>query len=428
MQKVSSNPKEVKPIAQENTTQIPLLEEALRTLDTRIELIQALIPLGLEAVAEEFQNEVSRLTGAKNSRKNEKNANRRWGNQKGSVYLSDQKVPIQVPRVRDVEENEEVSLDVYHQFQSPRGMDEGLLLRMLKGISTRSYEACAETVPEAFGLSSSAVSSRFIKASAEKLRQFQERSLEDYDLVALFLDGKSFADQQMIIALGVTIEGHKIPLGFVQAATENERVCRQFIDSLINRGLRYQQGLLCLIDGSKGLYSALTKALDGYVAIQRCQWHKRENVISYLTKENQEEVKNALQEAYDKETYPQAKAALQALRPSLALMNESALGSLEEGLEETLTIHRLGLMPQLKLSFRTTNCIESLNSMVGQLTRNVKRWKNSNQRNRWLGTALLDIEPRLRRIKGFRFLPLLRLALQKDLKLEPEVQYNFAAD
>ena len=109
-------------------------------------------------------------------------------------------------------------------------------------------------------------------------------------------------------------------------------------------------------------------------------------------------------------------------------MNESAQRSLEEGLEETLTIHRLGLMPQLKLSFRTTNCIESLNSMVGQLTRNVKRWNNSNQRTRWLGSALLDIEPRLRRIKGFRSLPLLRLALQKDLKLEPEVQYDLAAD
>lgn len=428
MQKVSSKPKEVKPIAQENSMPIPVLEEELRTLNTRIELIQALIPLGLEAVAEELQNEVSRLTGAKNSRKGEKNPNRRWGSQQGSVYLSDQKVPLQVPRVRDVEENEEVSLGVYRQFQSPRGMDEGLLLRMLKGLSTRSYEACAETVPAAFGLSSSAVSTRFIKASAEKLRQFQERSLEDYDLVALFLDGKSFADQEMIIALGVTIEGHKIPLGFVQAATENERVCRQFIDSLMNRGLRYQQGLLCLIDGSKGLYSALTKALDGYVAIQRCQWHKRENVISYLPKQSQEEVKSALQEAYDKETYPQAKAALHALRPSLALMNESAQRSLEEGLEETLTIHRLGLMPQLKLSFRTTNCIESLNSMVGQLTRNVKRWNNSNQRTRWLGSALLDIEPRLRRIKGFRSLPLLRLALQKDLKLEPEVQYDLAAD
>ncbi|MCZ6635911.1 MAG: IS256 family transposase [bacterium] len=428
MKKVSSNVPEVKPIEKENFTSPPLLEEDLSALDTRIELIQALIPLGLEAVAEELQNEVSRLTGAKNSRKGTKNSNRRWGSQQGSVYLSDQKVPIQVPRVRDVEKNEEVSLDVYHQFQRPRGMDEGLLLRMLKGISTRSYEACAETIPEAFGLSSSTVSSRFIKASAEKLRQFQERSLADYDLVALFIDGKSFADQEMIIALGVTMDGHKIPLGFVQAATENERVCRQFIDSLIDRGLQYQQGLLCLIDGSKGLYSATTKALDGYVAIQRCQWHKRENVISYLPKQNQEEVKNALRDAYNQETYPQAKAALNALKPSLALINESALKSLEEGLEETLTLHRLGLMPQLKLSFTTTNCIESLNSMVGQLTRNVKRWKNSNQRYRWLGTALLDIEPRLRRIKGFRFLPMLRFALHKELKLQPKVQYDLAAD
>ena len=428
MKKVSSNAPEVKPIEKENFTSPPLLEEDLSELDTRIELIQALIPLGLEAVAEELQNEVSRLTGAKNSRKGTKNSNRRWGSQQGSVYLSDQKVPIQVPRVRDVEKNEEVSLDVYHQFQRPRGMDEGLLLRMLKGISTRSYEACAETIPEAFGLSSSTVSSRFIKASAEKLRQFQERSLADYDLVALFIDGKSFADQEMIIALGVTMDGHKIPLGFVQAATENERVCRQFIDSLIDRGLQYQQGLLCLIDGSKGLYSATTKALDGYVAIQRCQWHKRENVISYLPKQNQEEVKNALRDAYNQETYPQAKAALNALKPSLALINESALKSLEEGLEETLTLHRLGLMPQLKLSFTTTNCIESLNSMVGQLTRNVKRWKNSNQRYRWLGTALLDIEPRLRRIKGFRFLPMLRFALHKELKLQPKVQYDLAAD
>ena len=330
--------------------------------------------------------------------------------------------------MRDVEAKVEVPLDVYHRFQSPRGMDEGLLLRMLKGIATRSYEACAETVPEAFGLSSSTVSKRFIKASAAKLRQFQERSLKGYDLVALFRDGKTFADQEMIIALGVTLEGDKIPLGFVQAATENERVCRQFIDSLIQRGLQYHQGLLCLIDGSKGLYNALTKALAGYVAIQRCQWHKRENVIAYLPKGEQEEMKKALQDAYDRETYQEAKAALKALKPALSLMNESALNSLEEGLEETLTLHRLGLMPQLKLSFRTTNCIESLNSMVAQLTRNVKRWKNSNQRNRWLATALLDIEPRLRRIKGFRLLPLLRRAIQSELKLEPEVQDAFAAD
>ncbi len=428
MKKVSHKTPKVKTIRQADTMPETRTEEELGALDTRIALIQALIPLGLDAVAEELQNEVSRLTGERYSRKDSDNPNRRWGSQQGFVYLSDQKVPLSVPRVRNVETDEEISLLTYHHLQRAQKMDDGLLLRMIKGIATRSYQDCAQAVPEAFGLSSSTVSRRFIKASAEKLRQFCERSLADYDLVALFIDGKTFADEQMIIALGVTIKGHKIPLGFIQAASENERVCRQFIQSLIKRKLSYHKGLLCLIDGSKGLYGAVKKALDGYVAIQRCQWHKRENVIAYLSKGAQEDVKKALQQAYDLPTYEEAKAALNALRPSLCLMNESALHSLEEGIEETLTLHRLGLMPDLKQSFRTTNCIESLNSMVAQLTRNVKRWTNSNQRSRWLATALLDIEPRLRRVKGFRSLPKLRRALEKDLKLDKDNQDALAAD
>ena len=428
MKKVPSNLREVKLNTDAGLTSVMDLEEALSELDVRVALIQALIPLGLEAVKEVLQGEVNGLSGQKNSRKGRKTPNRRWGTQPGSVYLSDQKVPISVPRVRDVEANVEVPLEVYRRLQRPKAMDEGLLLRVVNGIATRSYASCAEAVPEAFGLSSSTVSRRFIKASAAKLRQFQERPLSGYDLVALFMDGKTFADQEMIIALGVTIQGHKIPLGFVQAASENERVCRQFVDSLIHRGLVYQQGLLCLIDGSKGLYSALTKALSGYVAIQRCQWHKRENVIAYLPKTQQSEVKKALQSAYDMDTYKEAKAALYALKPSLTLMNASALNSLEEGLEETLTLHRLGLMPQLKQSFRTTNCIESVNAMIAQRTRNVKRWNNSDQRYRWLATALLDIQPRLRRIKGFRFLPTLRLALRNHLALDHDTQNAFAAD
>jgi putative transposase len=428
MKKVSHNAPKVKAIHKDDATPETPLEEELGALDTRIALIQALIPLGLDAVAEELQEEVSRLAGDRYTRKDTQNPNRRWGSQQGSVYLSDQKVPLSVPRVRNVVTDEEVSLQTYHHLQRPRRMDEGLLLRMIKGIATRSYQACAEAIPKAFGLSSSTVSRRFIKASAEKLKQFRKRSLAQYDLVALFIDGKTFADQEMIIALGVTIEGDKIPLGFVQAATENERVCRQFIRSLLKRDLVYHKGLLCLIDGSKGLYAALTKALSGYVVIQRCQWHKRENVSAYLPKGKQDEIKKALQHAYDLPTYQEAKAALDALKPELALMNESAQNSLEEGLEETLTLHRLGLMPQLKQSFRTTNCIESLNSMVAQLTRNVKRWTNSNQRSRWLATALLDIEPRLRRVKGFRSMPRLRRALVKDLKLDTDWQDALAAD
>ena len=438
MGKVSSKSREVKLNTEGVVRSRAVPAGMLEDVDVRVAFIQSLIPLGLAAVEEILQNEVAALTGKRYSRKTCKTRNRRWGTQRGSVYLSDQKVPVAVPRVRDVVANEEVPLQAYRRLQRPRDMDEGLLLRVLGGLATRSYASCAEAVPEAFGLSSSTVSKRFIKASAAKLRQFQERSLAGYDLVGLFMDGKTFADQQMIIALGVTIDGHKVPLGFVQAASENERVCRQFVNSLIDRGLRYHQGLLCLIDGSKGLRSALTKALSGYVAIQRCQpacrasgagrWHKRENVIAYLPKSQQDGVRKALHDAYNKETYNDAKAALQALKPSLALRNAAALNSLEEGLEETLTLHRLGLMPQLKQSFRTTNCIESLNAMVAQRTRNVKRWNNSDQRYRWLAAALLDIEPRLRRIKGYRFLPVLRLALQKHLNLDHDAQEAFAAD
>ena len=203
-------------------------------------------------------------------------------------------------------------------------MDEGLFLRVVKGISCRNYEACAEAVPEAFGISASSVSRRFIKATARKLKQFQERPLDDYDIVALFVDGKTFADQEMVIALGVTIDGQKIPLGFVETATENERICRQLIQDLIRRGLRYDQGLLVVLDGSKGLYSAITKALKGYVRVQRCQWHKRENVLSYLPEGDRPRIKRKLQKAYDLETYEQAKAALEGLKPELALVNQSA--------------------------------------------------------------------------------------------------------
>ena len=281
-------------------------------------------------------------------------------------------------------------------------------------------------MPEAFGLSSSSVSRQFIQATAHKLRTFQERSLEDLDLVGLILDGKSFGKEEMVIALGITIDGQKVPLGFVEAATENEVVCRHLIQDLVDRGLQYQQGLLAIIDGSKGLFNAVTRSLKGYVCVQRCQWHKRRNVTSYLAKGQQARIKRKMQKAYEKPTYNEAKADLLSLKPELTLMNQSAVKSLEEGLEETLTIHRLGMMPDLRKSFRTTNCIESVNSMAKDLTRNVKRWRNSKQRHRWLAAALIDIEPRLNRVSGHKHLPMLRVALKNELKLTNETQIKVA--
>ena len=382
----------------------PEVGAQMEDVDARIEAIQLLIPLGLHAVTEELQQAVIELAGPRYQRKEAGQPLRHWGSQRGSVYLGDQKLPVDVPRVRNTDDGTEVSLPAYQALQRPRNMDEGLLLRMLKGIATRNYEACAESVPESFGLSSSTVSRRYVKATARKL--------------ALFLDGKTFADEQIIIALGVTLDGQKIPLGFVEAATENERVCRRFLSELVDRGLQYEAGLLVVIDGAKGLHKAVTSVLKGHACVQRCQYHKRKNIESYLPKREQSRIRRKLETAYAKPTYDAARRALDALKPELELTNQSALHSLEEGMEETLTLHRLGLMSMLGRSFRTTNCIENVNGLLQQLTHNVRHWTNSAQRHRWVATALLDIEPRLRRIPGYHQLPMLRQALQAELGIK----------
>lgn len=383
-------------------------------LNTRVELIQALIPIGLEAVNEVLQQEVCQLAGERYSRAGGVPGYARWGGQRGSVYLADQKVAIGVPRVRDRRRGQEIPLSAYQALQNPRRADDASLRKILKGLSCRDYEPCVDAVSETFGLSSSSMSRRFKRASAKKLAELAERDLSGYDVVGLFLDGKTFGDDAMVIALGVTIKGEKVVLGFVQTATENERVCSQFLRSLVDRGLNVDQGVLCVIDGAKGLRKAVSKVFGSKAAVQRCQWHKRENVVRYLATNQQATFRRKLQRAYDQPTYRQAKAALKKVRAELNLLNQSAVASLDEGFEETLTVHRLGLFKELGRSFKTTNCIENLNSLIANRTGKVDRWRNSEQKHRWLATTILDIEPRLRTVAGYRHLPRLRAALQSS--------------
>lgn len=380
-------------------------------VESLVEVIQALIPLGLAAVEEALQGEVRRLAGERYQRASRPPGRVRWGRQPGSVSLLDQKLPIQVPRVRDRLGRCELPLETYGRLQAPRQGDAGLLRRVLLGLSTHRYQECAEAVPEAFGLSSSTVSRRFIRASARKLQELAERRLAGDDFVAVFLDGKTFAEDALVLALGITGRGEKVVLGFVQTATENEAVCTAFLQQLISRGLGWEQGLLWIIDGAKGLRAAIRRVFGPSALVQRCQWHKRENVLRSLPKAQQASWRRKLQAAYEQPTSAEAKAALDALQRELRRVNLSAAESLAEGLEETLTLHRLGLFPQLGLSLKTTNCIESLLAQVGQRTDKVDRWIHSEQKQRWVATALLDIEPRLRRIRGYRFLPQLRAAL-----------------
>lgn len=392
------------------------VEEAMKIaeeMNSRVELIQALIPVGLDAVSELLRQEVRMLAGDRYQRGQSLPGHVRWGFQRSSIYLADQKIPMMVPRVRDQIANREISLKGLERLQTPRSMDEGLFRKVLKGLSCRDYHECAEAVPQAFGLSSSTVSRRYVRASAKKLGEFLSRRLDVHDFVVLILDGKRFAEDEMVMAVGITVEGKKVILGFVQTATENEKACSDFLRELVERGLRYSDGILVIIDGSKGLKKAIEGVFGEKAAIQRCQWHKRENVVAYLSKEKQGPMRRKLQVAYEQKTYDGAKGALQKLKGELKLMNLSAAKSLEEGFEETLTLHRLGLFAELGTSLKTTNLIESINAGLGQKTDKVDYWRSSDQKQRWVASSLLEQEKRLRRIKGYRHLPRLKDALKK---------------
>ena len=392
--------------------------KSLNESSTRIELIQMLIPVGLQAIEEELQSEVSKLAGARYTRTHPDL--KRWGCNEGSVFLGDQKMPIAVPRVRDILQGKEVPLSSYRDFQNPRSIDEVVFKRLINGISTRKYEKAALEVPATFGIKKSSVSRKFIRASARKLKECLERDLSGYDIVSIFIDGKGFAENEIIIALGITMTGEKVVLGFIESSTENARVCHDFMNELINRGLNTDNEILFVIDGAKGIYKGIKNALSEKAVIQRCQWHKRENILKYLDKKHQSNFRRKLQSAYEQPTYETAKKKLNLIKRELTILNQSAVRSLEEGFEETLTLHRLGMFPKLGISFKTTNCIENIMRQVGIYTDRVSYWKNSDQRQRWVGTALQEIEPKLRIVRGYRHLRELREAM-KDLKVKGNI-------
>jgi len=395
----------------------PAPDATLASDSVALAMIQALIPLGLRAVEEALQQEVAALAGARYAHADGRPGVVRWGAQAGSVYLADQKVPITVPRVRDRRANTELPLPTYTQLQAPTQQDAGLFRRVLAGISCRDYNAAATAVPAAFGLTKSSVSRRFVRATARSLQQLHERRHDDAEWLVLLLDGKTFASEQVVIALGVTSTGEKRILGLVHTATENKRACAAFLRELVDRGFAAPTGLLVVLDGAKGLRAAVRDVFGDDTPVQRCQWHKRENVVSYLPKGQQALWRRKLQAAYAHPTYREAHRALQHLVRELTPLNASAARSLEEGLDETLTLHRLGVFAAVGVSFKTTNLIESVMARVEATTHRVDRWRTSDQRLRWCAAALLKLEQQFRRVKGCEHLPLLQQALQGKLTL-----------
>jgi putative transposase len=338
--------RESQPVERRGAQRDVVRDETLDAHAVRLAMIEALIPVGLEAVEDALKQEVTGLAGARYARDDGRADIVRWGRQAGSVFVADQKVPLRVPRVRDRAAGREIPLTTYQQFQAPRALDAGLFRRVLGGLSCREYGRAAEAVPEAFGLAKSSVSRRFLRASARELRTLQERRLDDATWFVLVLDGKTFAEDEVVIALGVTTTGEKRVLGLIQTATENKRVCAGFLRELVERGVAPTGRLLVVLDGAKGLRAAVAEVFGDRAAVQRCQWHKRENVVSYLPKGEQPTWRRKLQAAYAHPSYGEAKRALQRLERELRLRNASAAASLAEGLEETLTLPSCWSVPR----------------------------------------------------------------------------------
>lgn len=245
---------------------------------------------------------------------------------------------MSVPRYYDKEKGCTEESEYYRQLHDLSMPSEEVIKKVIKGLSQKDYEEVTKSVVESFGLSQSRISRSFIEESKKRLEKFENRDLSLYDFVALIIDGKYLSKDNIVIALGVTITGVKIPLGFIQTTTENSEAVRGLLKNLIDRNFGFEDGILTIIDGSKGLKKAIEMTFGNLTIIQRCQWHKRENVVSYLREDEKEVYRGKLQRAYNEPEYETAKKKLLEIRDELRKINRSAANSLDEGLDETLTI------------------------------------------------------------------------------------------
>ena len=360
---------------------------------------------GLQLMDLMMQEEVRELVGDRSQRQAERTASR-WGNERGYCVVMGQKVPIQRPRVRTTDDKE-VRLGSYEMFHRGEPLTETVWEKLMLGLSTRKYDQAIRQFTEAYGLEKSAISEHFIEASRKKLKDMMDRRLDKTRLCALLIDATPFAGQQMVAALGIDEYGRKMILGIRQGATENAAVVGELLGDLVDRGLDFTEPRLYILDGAKALSTAVKKHAGESAPIQRCQVHKRRNVLDHLTEEQKPEVAKKLNAAYALEDYAAAKQALNVVHRELMDLNPSAARSLGEGMEETLTVHRLHLPMQLRKTMASTNVIESAFSIVEQVCKNVKRWHGGDQRERWVGSGLMVAEKQFRRITGYKLIPVL---------------------
>ncbi len=378
------------------------------------------VTLGLELASLMMQDEVERLCGRRYAHQAERGATRH-GQQRGVVTIAGQKLAIERPRVRNRTERRELALAVYGLAQRGDAMPAAVMNRLVRGVSCRDYEGVIETAAEGFGVKRSSVSRAFKTASAKKISEVSERRLDDVRFPIVFIDGIGWADTTMVVALGIAEDGAKRILGFREGATENSEVCKALLEDLVERGLNAERATLFVIDGGKAIRKAITRVWGARGLVQRCRVHKKRNVEAHVPERVWPDVCRMLDKAWADSDPQRAHKQLTTTAAYLDRVAPAAAASLREGMDETLTVTRLGIDPKLAVHLVTTNPIESSFSCVRKLTGRVKRWRNGVMKHRWCATGLLDAEARFRRIKGFEAMPRLIKALDAAVAQEKKI-------
>jgi len=338
----------------------------------------------------------------------------RWGKANGEITMGGQRIQIKRGRMRL--NGREILQPTYELFRDDDPLNERIFKQMLLGVSSRDYRESLEIKSMGRSTSKSSVSRRFTVMTKKKLAEWLNRQLKGLKIAALFIDGKTFGEHMLIVAIGVDTQGNKHVLGLWEGSTENIEVCTMLLSNLVNRGLRTDENMLVVIDGSKALFKSVRQVIGNNAVIQRCQQHKIENVKSHLSKSLHSSVESEMRRAYDAENVQTARTILQELAVRLEEKHPGAAGSLREGLDETLTVIGLNLPTALRNTFQTTNVVESTFSIVSTKTRNVKLWRSGTMALRWMVAGLVSAEKKFRRLKGYRMMPALLQALGRESK------------
>jgi putative transposase len=405
-------PTEPAPLVLPEQVTIALAELASAARDG---LLALAVGTGLQVLHTLLDADVDRLVGAKGRHNPERSAVRH-GTQSGQVTLGGRRVRVDRPRVRTADGARELPIPTWAAFSSTELLDQLALERMLAKLSTRRYRTGLEPVgtqveQAASSTSKSAVSRRFVAATEHALAELLSRQLSGLDLVALMVDGVHVAEHCCVVALGITIDGTKVPLGLAEGATENTTVVTDLLAGLRERGLEVTRPILVVIDGAKALRRAVTDVFD-HPVIQRCQLHKLRNVTDRLPDAVASTVAKRMRRAYHQPDALLAEADLHVLARELHRAHPGAAASLREGLAETLTVLRLGVPPTLARTLRSTNSIESMIAICRDHAANVKRWRDGQMALRWVAAGMGEAAKQFRRVNGHLHLAALRTALE----------------